>query len=504
MPLARINTIGRVGIKCFPVVIEVDVSPGLPSFTVVGLPDAIVQEAKERIRAAIKNSGATFPLSRVTVNLAPSDVKKEGVGFDLPIALGILAASEQLPPPQQHEFYYGELGLDGELKATRGVISCLRYPNVKEAYIPEANQAEASLIPNTKTIFVVPSLLTLIQAKKGEITLSKFKPHKTPIAQPRYSADFADIVGQQHTKRALEIAAAGHHNVLLSGPPGTGKTLISRALPSIMPQLLPEELLEVIEIYSIAGLLPETDLHALPRPFRSPHHSASMVAIIGGGSPPRPGEITLADHGVLFLDEFAELQRTCIEALRQPLEDRVVTVARAGYSVTFPANFLLIAAVNPCPCGYKDSPNHTCVCTPQQIIQYQKKLSGPILDRIDIHVTVPSLTVQEIRKGNQEETSQTIQTRVVAARNQQHAHYHKLGITTNSQLSSKHVATYCPIEKDAQDLLDQAVDRLKLSMRSYHRTLKVAQTITDLAQAEIITTHAISEALRYRPTAVSV
>lgn len=504
MPLAHINTIGRMGMKCFPVTIEVDVSPGLPSFTVVGLPDTIVQEAKERIRAAIKNSGATFPLSRVTVNLAPADVKKEGVGFDLPIALGILVASEQLPSPTQHEFFYGELGLDGELKATRGVISCLRHRQVKEAYIPQANQAEASLIPTTKIIYTVPNLLALAQAKKGETTLTKLAPYAVHAEQPQYSADFADIVGQQHVKRALEIAAAGHHNVLLSGPPGTGKTLISRALPSIMPPLLPEELLEVIEIYSIAGLLPDTDLRALPRPFRSPHHSASMVAIIGGGTPPRPGEITLADHGVLFLDEFAELQRTCIEALRQPLEDRVITVARAGYSVTFPANFLLIAAVNPCPCGYKDSPHHTCVCAPQQIILYQKKLSGPILDRIDIHVTVPTLSVQEIREGSQEETSQSIQKRVIVARETQQSRYHDIGITTNSQLSSKHITKFCPIEKDAQDLLDQAIDRLKLSMRSYHRTLKVAQTISDLTHAKTITTSAISEALRYRPTTVSV
>jgi len=466
--------------------------------------DKAVEEAKERVRSALVNLGLKFPAQRrIIINLAPADLKKEGSIYDLPIALGILLASEQIAFEFSPELklFVGELALNGDLRHIYGVLPMVIFAKengYQEVYLPEANLAEARLVKGLK-IFPLKNLKDLINHLTGQKIIEPVISRGVEIrAREDFEVDFAFIKGQEFAKRALEIAAAGGHNLLMIGPPGSGKTLLARALPSILPILTQEEILEVTKIYSVAGLLKEGESFIKERPFRAPHHTSSEAALIGGGNPPRPGEISLAHRGVLFLDELPEFRRTVLESLRQPLEDGIVTVSRARGRLTYPAEFILIAAQNPCPCGFFGDKERNCLCSAGQIIRYRKKISGPLLDRIDLHLEVPRISFEKLTEENLAEDSKTVRQRVQRAREIQEQRFKNEKIFTNAEMNIHQIKKYCQIDDRAKNLLRIAIDDYHLSARAYHRILKVARTIADLAGEEKILINHLAEAIQYR------
>jgi len=514
--LAKVFSAATVGLNSVPVEVEeVDIEKrGFPAFNIVGLPDKAVEESKERVRAAIKNTKANFPQYRITVNLAPADLKKEGPYYDLPIALGILIASGQLRADLSDSIVLGELSLDGTLRHTPGVLPTAllgKEKGFKRIFLPAQNAAEAAVVSGID-VFAVRALREMFDHLMGINPLEPF-PH-TDIAdlivEDTAEVDFAEIVGQEQAKRALEIAAAGGHNLRMSGPPGSGKTLLARALPAILPKMTTDEALEVTKIYSISGNLRAGQALVRTRPFRAPHHTTSRIGLIGGGAHPRPGEISLAHRGVLFLDEFPEFPRHVLEALRQPMEDGIVTISRAAGSLTFPAKFILITAENPCPCGYLGDPRKSCRCTAHQILRYKQKVSGPILDRIDMHIEVPAVeTGKLMERANSKkvaasrkpsaESSKQVRARVQEARDRQLRRFEGKRIYSNAELTAKRIHEFCEATEEAETLLRQAVSQMALSVRAYHKVLKVARTIADLAGAEKILPEHVAEALQFRP-----
>lgn len=502
--LSKILSGAIVGLQGLLVEIEVDVAQrGFPTFTIVGLPNKAVDESKERVRTAITNAGYEMPDSRITVNMAPADIPKTGSSFDVPIALGIMASSGIFNSKEiTDSIFIGELSLEGHVRKVPGIISLLllaKEKNIKKIYLPDENKHEAIILDDIE-IYPIKTLLELILHLNGKHII---KPYDSEIIvqniEIKNEFDFSSIKGQEQAKRALEIAAAGFHNISLNGPPGAGKTLLSRSFSSILPSLNKQEMLEVAKIYSAVGLL-TPDIFQGIRPFRSPHHTTSQVGLIGGGTLPMPGEISLAHRGVLFLDEFPEFPRTVLESMRQPLEDGYVTVSRAAGSIAYPARFLLLAASNPCPCGFLTHPTKECVCSPGTIIKYKKRLSGPILDRIDIHIEVPPVEVDKLAHISSSESSEIIKKRVMNARTIQQNRFKHTHLQFNSEMKSADIERFCNIEPSAQQLLKQAVEQLGISARAYFKVVKVAQTIADLECNESLNANHIGEALQYRVT----
>ncbi len=505
MSLSKVISAAILGLEPKPIEVEVDIGAGLPAILIVGLPAKEVDESKERVKSAIKNSNAIFPTQRITINLAPADLPKTGPAYDLPIAVGVLAAAGQIPHQElEKSLFVGELSLNGDLRHINGVLPIslmAKEKGFQKIFVPYEDGQEASIISGIK-IYAIKNLTDLILMLKNE---KKIKPEKTrqinnqKIETQEFEADFANIKGQESAKRALEIASSGGHNVLMIGPPGSGKTLLSRALPSILPNMSPAEILEVSKIYSIAGLLPEAENIIFQRPFRNPHHTASDIALVGGGQHPRPGEITLAHRGVLFLDELPEFNKNVLEVLRQPLEDKYVTVARAAGTMKFPADFILIAAMNPCPCGYLNDPIRPCTCTPSQIVRYQKKISGPLLDRIDLYLEVPRVKTEKLTEENVSESSAKIRERVEKARKIQLKRFAGKNFFTNSSMKISDIKEFCVLDEQGKKMIKAALQKLNLSARSFHRILKISRTIADLAGEKNIKTNHIAEALQYRP-----